>query len=54
MFARALRFTENVAVVSLIVASSAALHLAAARTERSSGKAWRPWLLTRVAGQGFA
>jgi hypothetical protein len=36
MLTRALRFTENLAVVSLLVASSAALHLAVARSRRRS------------------
>jgi hypothetical protein len=38
MLARALRFTENVAVFSLLVASSAALQLSVARERRRRRK----------------
>jgi hypothetical protein len=38
MLARALRFTENLAVFSLLVASSAALQLAVARDRRRQRK----------------
>jgi len=38
MFSRAMQFTENLAVLSLLVASSAALHLAVARTRRRREK----------------